>query len=112
GIMLTLATLYASSRTGSGYTHYLLFLILPVSLLIGSFIPNGLPLNNGRKWFYGGIPVLCAVPTLLMPYFRNGQFNPYPSGQGLNRSLPFTETALEASKYLGKGDFLVVWGWN
>lgn len=112
GIMLTLATLYASSRTGSGYTHYLLFLILPVSLLIGSFIPNGLPLNNGRKWFYGGIPVLCAVPTLLMPYFRNGQFNPYPSGQGLNRSLPFTETGLEASKYLGKGDFLVVWGWN
>lgn len=112
GLGLLVMGVFAASRTGSGYLHYLLFLIPPLSLIATSLT---LP-NRGRTPLavaaYLTVPIMGAIAVMLLQVNKNGTLNRYESGPGFNRSLPFTETAIAASRYLNKTDRLAVWGWN
>ncbi len=109
GLGVLISAIYAASRTGSGYTHYLLFLVIPLCLITTCFIstPTGrAPLS------YLLVPLLTAAAAFCLQVKQYGVFNTFESGPGLNRRLPFTETATAASEFLQKNDRMVVWGWN
>lgn len=104
--------MYAMSRTGSGYTHYLLFLVIPVCLISTQFISWKTDSIASRQLTYLSIVLVSSVIVFYLQVKQNGAFNRFESGPDLNRTLPFTATGTEASKFLTENDWLVVWGWN
>lgn len=110
GLGLLVATVYASARTGSGYTHYLLFLILPVSVLMGSYTPSQLGKRLALRACV--VPVAVAIIASFIVFRQRGAINSYPTDAGQNKNMPMSETSKAAKKVLTYGDFIVVWGWN
>lgn len=111
GIGLLAMSFVAILRTGSGYTHYLLFLVLPFSLLLTSLTgPDISPAKTRMRLIF---PPLLGVALAVGVFWRqHGVLNSFVSGPGLNRGLPFTATGMEAARFLNKGEYMVVWGWN
>jgi hypothetical protein len=104
--------MYAISRTGSGYTHYLLFLIIPLSLLTTSLLKPLPATKTLKSSFLLALTLLSSVLVVGVQIHQNGVLNRFESGQEVNRRLPFTETGITASQFLTNDDWMVVWGWN
>jgi hypothetical protein len=112
GITLWMATVFAVSRTGSDYLHYFLFMTIPMPLIVTCIIPPDIGSFARTRFGFIVTPLVLAVFVSFFQYHQTKVLNPFPSNSLENRRIPFTETAKEASHYLSKGDYLVVWGWN
>lgn len=112
-VFYILMALVATSRTGSGYTHYLLFWVSPFALLTAVFLA---PVVS-RFSFVGALVVVTTLLFLFLGiyfnYVRNGVLNQYSSGGQIgNRIFPISKTGTKILEYGKEGDYLVVWGWR
>ncbi len=110
-IFFLLASLYAVLKPGNEFTHYLLWLIFPVSLLNAWLLSElmELGLKSQRIWalaWCGGI-----ILTIGFRVAQAQPLNQYPSHATLNRQLPESLVSKTIKKYAQAGDTLVVWGW-
>ncbi|MBD2757884.1 hypothetical protein [Spirosoma validum] len=119
GFLLALffAGLYAITRTGSNYGHYLFFLVGPLllwlaygchQLLLGSTIRH-------QAWLTASLMAvfLLAFSFPLASRYRQGQpLNAYPSDQQGGWQLPQSAVAKVIRQYTRAGDKLAVWGWR
>lgn len=109
------ATLYAITRTGSEYVHYLFFLMGPLFLLMAL---SWSIILNAPKWIYRVGLILAALflvnfgIQVFNRYRTHVAINPYPSdGQGGWR-LPQSEVIRQVRNYAKPGEKLAVWGWR
>ncbi|QJD78583.1 hypothetical protein [Spirosoma rhododendri] len=113
--VLLIATLFAITRTGSEYVHYLYFLTGPV--LFG-FAYGWQRLNvdgTSGRWIALGTTaffLLIFGATTLQRYRIGEPINPYPSdGQGGWKVQPSAVSKV-VQRYAKPGEPLVVWGWR
>ncbi|TDE12514.1 hypothetical protein [Dyadobacter psychrotolerans] len=105
-IGLVLASVYAVTKSGNDFVHYLNFCIVPWSLLAAFGIQR---LN---KW-------AIVFPGLLLLYFCFSDYSSFKNQHQLNSFISDNATTLaespvvkELKKYTKKDDFMVVWGWQ
>ncbi len=118
-LVLLLATLYSITRTGTGYAHYLYFLIGPLLLCLAfTWQIISYPLATTNRWFIWVVSSSISVFLLLFGIetalnYRSGKLlNPYPSNeQGGWRMAP-TPVTTAILRYAHPGEKLVVWGWR
>ena len=117
GFVLTLlvATLFAITRTGSEYVHYLYFLIGP--LLFGlAYGWQQLILNwPAGRWV--GLAVTAIFLGLfgveaILHYRNHTPLNPYPSAWQSGWVIQQSPVSKEIKKYAKPGEKLAVWGWR
>lgn len=115
---LTVATLYAITRTGSEYVHYLYFLIGPLVL----WLAYGLE-TLGAQWadsrLQKGLPTGLVV-VFIMAFAVNTWFV-YSTGKDVNRyptdhqggwRMQLSHVAEKVLQYAQPGEKLAVWGWR
>lgn len=112
---LLLATLFAITRTGSEYVHYLYFLIGPVFFGLA---------YGWQQLAYGGragrwlAPAIVAIFLLffginVFQKHQNGiPFNVYPSAGQTGWAMQQSPVSKEIANYACPGEKLVVWGWR
>lgn len=110
-LALIAASGYAVIKPGNEFTHYLLYLVVPVCLLNAWFI------DRLRASFYtilwvATVVLLVGVNTLLQK--NSPQKDPiyaYQRAPFAFRSFHLSPTAQEIRKLAAPGEDLVVWGW-
>jgi hypothetical protein len=113
GLMLA-ATLYAILKTGNPFGHYLLWLLVPVTLLNGwaaRRLAQPEELLQRRTWFTAFFVGLFLVLLLGYRFRSEGVLNRYPSTPTANREVPQSALSREILQYARGTDRLVVWGW-
>jgi hypothetical protein len=115
--VLTLATCFAITRTGSEYIHYLYFLVGPLLLWLAmgwqqlikrprfEYMMSVLALNGAFLLFLGW-SAFAVLST------KTKQLNPYPSDQQGGWQLPKSDLVQKIGEYARPGEPLVVWGWR
>lgn len=102
----------AISRTGTGYTHYLFFLLIPF-VLFGASLSEVLPTGKtNAPLAIAGLSLLSVMVFTAIHYRQDRVLNHYASGPVENRTLPFSPVGIALDQYKRPGDYLVVWGWN
>lgn len=105
-------TLLAISRTGSGYLHYWLFVIIPLALIFANWLIR----FQQTPAILLGFGFICLSGLGGFQAFKTIKYgepiNIYPSDEKNNRHIPFSQVALEIKKYAKPGEYLVIWGWN
>ncbi|TKT91228.1 hypothetical protein [Dyadobacter frigoris] len=106
-IMLILAGIYAATKSGNTFIHYLNFCIYPWILLAGY------GLSKRHNWF-------AVFPVLLLLWFagndainyrKEHRLNTFESTDGANK-LAENPVVTELKKFTKAGDYMVVWGWQ
>ncbi len=112
---LLVATLFAITRTGSEYVHYLYFLTGPIlfgfaygwqRLNVGG--PSGWWVGLGATAFF----LLIFGAVIIQQYRRNEALNPYPSDQQGGWVVQPSVVSKVVQRYAKVGEPLVVWGWR
>jgi hypothetical protein len=105
-ILLICSGVYAVTKSGSAFVHYLNFYILPWSLLAACGMKK---LNK----------FAIVLPILFLSWAGLSDFLSYKNQHTLNSfvsdnatSLAQSEVVRELKKYSKKGDYMVVWGWQ
>ncbi|KAA6439584.1 hypothetical protein FEM33_11570 [Dyadobacter flavalbus] len=105
-LFMAFSSIYAVTKSGNNFIHYLNFCIIPWTLLVAY------GLANFRQW--------SIVPSvlLLMWFAANSAYN-YKKERTLNNYISSEKNAFEESavvkalkKYSKPDDCLVVWGWQ
>ncbi|GAB3178027.1 hypothetical protein [Telluribacter humicola] len=109
-VVYLLAALYAATKSGNAFVHYLTLCIYPLALAA----------LCGLHWLrQQRVAWSFALPGLLIFWFagmdafsavKYRQINAYNSVGAT--SLPESTLVSEIKKYTEPGDYLVVWGWN
>ena len=108
---LLLASCYAVIKPGNEFTHYLLYLVLPVCLLNGWFIDRFRASLQTALWI-----LLVGLSVVISTVF-SGNSQPkdpmtaYFDAPFAYRYFHVSPTGLEALKLAKPGEDLVVWGW-
>ncbi len=115
GLLLLLATLFAITRTGSGYVHHLYFLTGP--LLFGLAYGWQQLLAGGQvgRWVsVGAITVFLALfgVQAWLNHRHQIPLNPYPSNRQNGWRVQPSAVSTEIARYARPGEKLVVWGWR
>lgn len=105
-LLLIVSTIYAVTKSGNNFIHYLNFCIIPWTLLAAY------GLENFRQW--------SIVPSiLLLIWFAANDAYSYVKEHKLNDFASHDKTAFEESavvkalkKYSRPNDYMVVWGWQ
>lgn len=99
------------------YQHYLLFLVMPLTLLAGAVVATQWQLAQsvrvGRaarcRWLVGGLLALTVAPQVAIKVLIG---NPYLAAITPGQTEPTVgPVAREISRLAGPDDCLVVWGW-
>ncbi len=114
---LLVATLFAITRTGSNYVHYLYLLTNP--LLFGlaygwQQIRAGVRVEPAR-WLSGGIlaSFLALFGGHMLAQYRQGKaLNPYPSDKQNGWAIQPSPVSTAVLNWARPGEKLVVWGWR
>lgn len=106
-ILLILAGIYSSTKSGNSFIHYLNFCIYPWILLAAYGI------SKRNTWF-------IAAPVALLLWFagndaisykREHRLNAFESVGGANK-LDKSAVVKALEKFTKPGDYMVVWGWQ
>ncbi|PWJ56544.1 hypothetical protein CLV98_11138 [Dyadobacter jejuensis] len=104
--LFLLANVYAVTKSGNDFVHYLHFLTIPLLLLA----------TWGMASFEKYTPL---IPVILLAWFAVNDAKMYRSEHRLNAFDSVGHTTLSESpvvkalkKYAVKGDYMAVWGWN
>lgn len=114
-LLLLAATLFAITRTGSGYVHYLYFLTGP--LLFGlAYGWQQLRAEERLGWWasVGAIGFFLALFGFqtIQHYQQGTPMNPYPSDRQNGWALQPSPVSKAVANYARPGEKLVVWGWR
>ena len=117
GFVLTLlaATLFAITRTGSGYVHYLFFLTGPLLFASGYGWQQLLANEQLGRWVSAGaVAVFLALFGVQASerYWYGAAMNPYSSDGQDGWTIQPSRVSEEIAKYARPGEKLVVWGWR
>ncbi|GAB3750144.1 hypothetical protein [Spirosoma pomorum] len=113
--LLFLATLFSVTRTGSGYLHYLFFLMGPLLLGMAYGWSQLQQVVQHRSWLGLGASVLILLgfgAQVVMTYKNKQPINPYPSIWQNGWVVQQSPVSKEVRKYAQPGEKLVVWGWR
>ncbi|WP_040006881.1 hypothetical protein [Fibrisoma limi] len=114
GVLLA-ATLYAITRTGSEYVHYLYLLTGPLFFVLG-FGWQRLGINEGRnRWATVGIMAVFLLVFGIqagLNHRRGIAINAYPSDQQHGWAVQPSPVSKAVLTYAKPGEKLVVWGWR
>ncbi|MCY7349752.1 MAG: hypothetical protein LH606_03680 [Cytophagaceae bacterium] len=108
GLILA-ASLYAVVKPGNEFTHYLLYLVFPLSLLYGWLV-----YQTPSPWLAAGLLVLISgsvIGNVWATYRHDKRYNLYISTPTLNRQTPQSKVSQTIAQYASDGERLVVWGW-
>ncbi len=116
-LSLIFAALFAITRTGNAFGHYLFFLIGPLMLLLGYCLWLDTPsvqvtAPNALYAVLLAIFLLAFGVKGVYRYSHNIALNTYPSDHQGGWKLAETPVAAEVLKYAHPGEKLVVWGWR
>ncbi len=120
-VLSLLATGYAILRSGFPFTHYLHWMVAPLTLLVGwklTFFLSPPPPPFARLVGLTVVVVLVVLIPLLLKLQPGRAYNAYLSSASVNRALPQSAVsrAIEAMLPPGataqRGTALVVWGWQ
>ena len=114
-LLLLVATLFAITRTGSGYVHYLYFLTGPLLFGLGYGWQQLLANERLGRWVSAGaIAVFLALfgVKATLNYVQDVPMNPYPSNRQNGWTLQPSPVSKVVAKYARPGEKLVVWGWR
>lgn len=117
GFVLTLlaATLFAITRTGSGYVHYLYFLTGPLLFGLAYGWQQLLAGERPGRWVsVGAVAVFLTLfgVQALHNYRQGTPLNPYPSDRQNGWTLQPSPVSKTIAMYARPGEKLVVWGWR
>ncbi|MCE6988945.1 hypothetical protein [Dyadobacter sp. CY323] len=105
-LMLVLSSIYAITKSGNDFIHYLNFCIIPLTLLAASATAR---LGKWASVF--PLVLLCwFVGNDAFSYAREGMLNKFNSVNA--RTLGESPVVTELKKYSKKGDYMTVWGWQ
>ena len=102
-----LVSIYAITKSGNPFVHYLNLLIYPLALL-GAFFVHYVKKPN-LKIVIAFIPFLVWLISFIPQALKKQPLNLYVSTT--NHTLQQSEVAKKILEYAHKGDMLVVWGW-
>jgi hypothetical protein len=118
-ISTLIGSLYAVLKPGNEFSHYLLFLLMPLTLINACFISEiyqrALQKSSILKFGSIALLLLLIMPTigfLLEKKGVQGSLNKYISTPQTNRQLAESGVSKEIAKYTQQGDYLTVWGWT
>ena len=105
-LILLLSSIYAVTKSGNDFIHYLNFCIIPWTLLAAY------GLDKVSKW-------VLVFPAFLLLWFSVNDAIPYLQERKLNNFISVNATELaqntvvkELKKYTRSQDYMVVWGWQ
>lgn len=102
----------AVSRTGTGYTHYLFFLVIPFALLSATLLAAVGSLHWSGALALTGTSLVTLGILTLVHVKKEHMLNHYSSTPTFNRTFPISPVGEIIDSYKQPGDDLVVWGWN
>jgi hypothetical protein len=119
GLAFLVASIYSVVKPGNGFTHYLLFLIVPSSFLIGVFLGETVSQLQISELNFKNLKFsLLSVAISIILACSVFQFattlkagNPYINNRKVfaeNYTSPISQAIL---KYAHPGEFIGVWGW-
>ena len=114
-ILLLIATLFAITRTGSGYIHYLYFLTGPILFALAyGWQQIRLPDNRGYWIGLGATAIFLALFGIqaVQKYRQKIPLNPYPSEWQNGWLIQPSPVSNKVKKYARPGEKLAVWGWR
>ena len=106
-ILLNVAGIYAATKSGNTFIHYLNFCIYPWILLAA----YGIAKRHQYFLIISGLLLLWFTGNDVLSYRREHRLNAYESIGGANL-LPEHEVVKELKKFTKPGDYMVVWGWQ
>ena len=105
-ILLLFSSIYAVTKSGNDFIHYLNFCIIPWTLLAGY------GLSRIEKWAF-------AFPVIVLLWFGANDAYHFIKERRLNafdsveaRTLAQSPVVIELKKYSKENDYMVVWGWQ
>jgi hypothetical protein len=113
-LTLLLTNLYATVQPGTGFIHYLQFLLNPVLLLSAIGLSVLLPVSGGRSgWFIAVMGLLLVGKTTLgLWWHRPQQPGRYPVYTAGSWRLTVSPVVQQIGRYARPGEPLAVWGWR
>jgi hypothetical protein len=106
-ILLGVAGIYAATKSGNTFIHYLNFCIYPWILLAA----YGIAKRHQYFLIISGLLLFWFAGNDVLSYRREHRLNAYESIGGANL-LPEHEVVRELKKFTKAGDYMVVWGWQ
>lgn len=111
GAVLFCTGFFVVAAPGREFEHYLLFLLLPVSLFVG-LLSAGLVASFSRPLLRGlGLAVVTLAGVGPQVYYRSHDANPYHGYLLDSRDKSAEHCAQHILRYTQPGDTLTVWGW-
>ncbi|MCF0065411.1 hypothetical protein MUK70_24420 [Dyadobacter chenwenxiniae] len=105
-LLLLFSSIYAVTKSGNDFIHYLNFCIIPWTLMAGY------GLSRIEKWS-------VAFPAVVLIWFASNDAYHFIKERRLNafdsvnaRTLAQSPVVLELKKYSQPDDYMVVWGWQ
>lgn len=114
GGWMLVATFYAVLKTGNPFGHYLLWLLVPLTLLNGWAVGRLSELPERFKKSALAIPFVVGLVSAVLlgqRWTTERVLNRYPSAPNANREVPVSALSKEIRQYASGFDRLVVWGW-
>ncbi|WP_080238002.1 hypothetical protein [Spirosoma rigui] len=113
--LLFAATVFAITRTGSSYVHYLYFLTGPLVFGLAYGFQQLLAGEKIGRWVSVGALVLFLALFGVKAFINNRQgvpLNPYPSDRQNGWTIQQSPVSEKVAQYAKPGEKLVVWGWR
>lgn len=115
-VVLLLGSYYAILRSGFPFTHYLHWMLAPLTLLNGLLLAVAFTRSPNRKPVLVGLFLVLSPLTMLGPLFKkiaDGEaYNAFRSTPTENRARPESDVSQIVARVAQPGDALVVWGWQ
>jgi hypothetical protein len=113
--LLLMATLFAITRTGSEYVHYLYFLTGPLLFVLAFGWQQLNVVERSGQWIAmisAGVFLLLFGVQTAQKFLQKVPVNPYPSENQNGWAVQQSPVAQEVLKYAHPGEKLAVWGWR
>jgi hypothetical protein len=105
-LLLVASSVYAVTKSGNDFIHYLNFCIAPWTLLAG------IGATRLKKWTiaFPVLLLLCFAGSDAFSFIKYRKLNDFYSVNA--RSLAESPVVAALKKYKKEGDYMVVWGWQ
>ena len=117
-LLIVASAIYSVAKTGSGYTHYLLFLIVPSGLLIGVFLGELKKIVQSPELICQSprvslltVSIVAIVAVSFLQVAESVTSNYYINNRrqyAENYTSPAAKTIL---KYASADESMAIWGW-
>jgi hypothetical protein len=117
GLLLTLSSLVSIVTPGSGFTHYLLFLVIPLGFWAGTLV--GIVLEAASRLpevrlhlLYGLVFGTLSYAAFAVLINNSAPQAFYEATANHNRGKTKSDIARKILEYAKEGDQMAIWGWS